>query len=89
MAPNAARSGRSSSGFRDGLWPIRIRPYTQVTWIIRPSTWASGRNSRVDGSSPVAAVNTGSSMAWQLAASVRKLAWVSRQPLGRPVVPEV
>ena len=68
------------------LWPSRARDFTAPTWMIRAKTWASGRNSRVDAPS---ASNSRSSSATATVSSVWKLSWVSMQPLGRPVVPDV
>ena len=61
---------------------------TQPTSINRAKTCASGRKSSVEAlagapNSSLAAAST------TLPHSARKLRWVSTQPLGRPVVPEV
>ena len=61
-------------------------------WIMRAKTWASGRNSSVEAFSSVktlASVASESFGLMTLPASNRKLPWVSSQPFGRPVVPEV
>jgi hypothetical protein len=52
---------------------------------MRASTWASGRKRRVEPS----AVKSSSSSSTATASSNMKLPWVSMQPLGFPVVPEV
>ncbi len=54
--------------------------------MMRPNTCASGRNSRVEASG---SSNTSGVAATMFAASKVKLPWVSSQPFGRPVVPEV
>ena len=80
---NAARS--SSSVATVGLCP-RVEPETkQRIWMYRANTCASGRNSRVLASSFTRPVK----LEAPLRASPRKLPWVSSQPFGRPVVPEV
>ena len=68
------------------LWPSRTRALTAPTWMIRAKTWASGRKSRVEASS---GSNSSCSSGTATPSSNMKLPWVSRQPLGRPVVPEV
>ena len=55
-------------------------------WMIRANTCASGRNSSVLASSPL---NIRVSTATALPASNSRFSWVSTQPLGRPVVPDV
>ena len=67
------------------VWPIREPVSTQATCTNRAKTWASGRNSSV---LPVPSNSSGSS--WRGARqTVSRLRWVSSQPFGRPVVPEV
>jgi len=56
------------------------------SWMIRPKTWASGRKSRVEA--PWTEKSWGMP-ATMLLTSNMKLPWVSMQPLGRPVVPDV
>ena len=68
------------------LWPSRVRDLTQPTWMIRAKTWARGRKSSVEAPS-VSKSRSSSSTATP--SSNMKLPWVSMQPLGRPVVPEV
>ena len=68
------------------LWPSRTRLLTQPTWMIRANTCASGRNSRVLASS---SSNSSSRTPVATPSSNMKLPWVSMQPLGRPVVPDV
>ncbi len=51
----------------------------------RANTWASGRNMMVEA--PWLTITP--SWASALSESSAKLPWVSSQPLGRPVVPEV
>ena len=86
-------SARSSSRFlMSAEWPIRTRALTQPTWMIRANTWASGRNSSVDGCTSAVSdggSNSSSSSSTATVSSNMKLPWVSMQPLGRPVVPEV
>ena len=72
--------------------PSTEPPMTTPTWIIRANTCASGRKSSVEAPSSekrLASVASRSRMLTTLAASKRKLPWVSSQPLGRPVVPDV
>ena len=66
--------------------PIRAADSTQSTWMKRAKTCASGRKSSV--AAPSARTTTLSDSAAFSARSL-KLPWVSWQPLGRPVVPEV
>ena len=68
------------------LCAIRVRDFTQPTWMIRAKTCASGRKSSVEASS---VSNSASSSGTATPSSTMKLPWVSMQPLGRPVVPEV
>ena len=72
-------------------WPIRTRAFTQPTWMIRAKTWARGRNSSVEAPSPCSSdgAKSASSSSMATVSSNMKLPWVSMQPLGRPVVPEV
>ena len=58
----------------------------QPIWMTRASTCASGRNSSVE---PPGAVKISGAPALALRTSASRLRWVSSQPLGRPVVPEV
>ena len=67
-------------------WPSRVRVRMLPTWITRAKTWASGRNSRVAASS---SSNSSLSSTVATPSSNMKLPWVSMQPLGRPVVPDV
>ena len=55
--------------------------------MIRANTCASGRNSSVPGSGIPATRVSGPRKAFRT--SARRFSWVSSQPLGRPVVPEV
>ncbi len=55
----------------------------------RPYTCAIGRNSRVEAWPEPLSWNTSCQPSSRVSASVARLPWVSRQPLGRPVVPEV
>ncbi len=66
--------------------PIFASALTQSTWMNRAKTWARGRKSSVDAPS---ADTTCASRLMALSDSAMKLSWVSWQPLGRPVVPEV
>ena len=54
-------------------------------WMARPKTWAMGRNSSVE----LLVLNRWLNPVATWVTSLRKLAWVSSQPFGRPVVPEV
>ncbi len=86
---NAARSGSSAAALRFGWWPILTRPRTAATCTMRPKTCASGRKSSVVASSPRLERKTGSQRPTITSASNMKLACEIRQPLGRPVVPDV
>ena len=56
------------------------------TWMIRAKTCAKGRKRRVEASSASKSISS----SWIVTPSSNmKLPWVSMQPLGRPVVPEV
>ena len=78
---------KSSSRVRMSLeWPIRAVASTQRTWMNRANTCARGRNSSVDAPS---ARTTEASDSQVFSARSLKLPWVSSQPFGRPVVPEV
>ena len=55
--------------------------------MIRAKLCASGRNSRVDAPGSVSTLASGPATA--LRTSDSRLPWVSSQPLGRPVVPDV
>ena len=82
---NEASAG--SSAFRSPQCPRTTPPSRQPTWMIRAKTCASGRKSSVlvSGISVICA-----SGPWNaLRTSASRFAWVSSQPLGRPVVPEV
>ena len=68
------------------LWPSRVRDLMQPIWMIRAKTWASGRKSSVEAPSVSKSVSSSSTAT---PSSNMKLPWVSMQPLGRPVVPEV
>ncbi len=85
----AARSGSNSAAASTGWWPSFTRARTAATSTIRPNTCASGRKSRVDGSSPCRAWKTDSQRLTRVSVSYMKLACVSTHPFGRPVVPEV
>ena len=63
--------------------------HTAPISIIRPTMCASGRNSSVDALSVPFFPNRGPSTPTALRTSARKFAWVSTQPFGGPVVPEV
>ncbi len=69
-----------------GTQPSLIGAIIGAICTSRPKTWASGRNSSTEHS-PVR--NSGRSRSTMLPHSAKKLRWVSTQPLGRPVVPEV
>ena len=78
--------------FTSAVWPSWPRAMTTPTSIIRANTCASGRNSRVEAFSSwktFDSVASASLALMTLAASKRKFPWVSSQPLGRPVVPDV
>ena len=66
--------------------PRRARARMQPSWMSRPNTWAMGRNSSVD---EPGARKTSLSATTTLSTSNMRLPWVSMQPFGRPVVPEV
>ena len=72
-------------------WPIRTRALTQPTWMIRANTCASGQEQQRGGTLALLAggANSASSSSMATVSSNMKLPWVSMQPLGRPVVPEV
>ena len=55
--------------------------------MIRAKTCASGRNSRVEAVPEAFSAASGPMNVFLTAAS--RFSWVSSQPLGRPVVPEV
>ncbi len=81
-----SKTAKSLSRFlTSDVWPIVIRFSTHPTWMMRANTWASGRNSSVDAPS----VNSSRRPSVVVAASNRKLPWVSSHPFGRPVVPLV
>ena len=82
---NEASAG--SSAVRSAQCPSTIPPSMQPTWMILANTCASGRNSSVPGSSAPAMTVSGPRKA--LRTSDSRFSWVSSQPLGRPVVPEV
>ena len=67
-------------------WPRRTPARMQPSWIARPNTWATGRKSSVD--EPGARKTSGRPQT-TLSTSNMKFLWVSVQPLGRPVVPDV
>ncbi|CAM5710014.1 hypothetical protein SALBM135S_03661 [Streptomyces alboniger] len=69
-----------------GAWPSLIGAISAATSTRRPKTCATGRKSRTEHS-PVR--NRGLRRSTTLPHSAKKLRWVSTQPLGRPVVPEV
>src|SRR6266704_1904135 len=62
-------------------------PSMQATWMILANECASGRNSRVDDPSMLNSSCSAPSTAFRPPES--RLRWVSSQPFGRPVVPEV
>ena len=77
-----------SSSFRvSGWWPTRTPACTQSTEMNRAKTWAVVMNSSVDA--PFGSVSTSFSATAELRDVSTKLEWVSTQPLGRPVEPEV
>ena len=82
---NEASAG--SSAVRSPQCPSTIPPSMQPTSMIRAKTCASGRNSSVPGFSIPATMASGPRNA--LRTSDSRFSWVSAQPLGRPVVPEV
>ena len=53
--------------------------------MMRAKEWASGRNSSVEAADS----NTSGATLTALRTSASRLRWVSSQPLGWPVVPEV
>ena len=61
------------------------RAVSAAVWMTRASTCASGRNSSVEPES----LNAVDAMRVTFSHSARNVPWVSTQPLGRPVVPEV
>lgn len=69
-----------------GTRPRRIGAISAATSTSLPKTCATGRKSSTEHS-PVR--KSGLSRATTLPHSAKKLRWVSTQPLGRPVVPEV
>ncbi len=69
-----------------GAWPSLMGAITAATCTSRPKTCAMGRK-RSTEDSPVR--NSGRSRSTMLPHSAKKLRWLSTQPLGRPVVPEV
>ena len=69
-----------------GTQPSLIGAITEATSTSRPKTWAAGRKSSTEHS-PVR--KRGLSRSTTLPHSAKKARWVSTQPLGRPVVPEV
>ena len=85
MGRNAASAG--SSSFRSAQCPSTTPASMQPTSMIRAKTCASGRNSSVPASSVPVKSASGPRNALRTAAS--RFSWVSSQPLGRPVVPEV
>ncbi len=85
-------SAKSSSRLRmSEEWPSRTRAFTAPTSTMRAKTWASGRKSSVAGASLPSDAGSKSSgrSARTTVSSNMKLPWVSMQPLGLPVVPEV
>ena len=72
--------------FTSAVWPRRAPAATASTWMKRANTCASGRNSSVLAP---CADTTLPSRATAFAARSPKFAWVSSQPFGRPVVPDV
>ena len=81
--------GRRRRFLMSALWPSRTRALTQPTWMIRAKTWASGRNSSVRPRPRRRGEQLVAARATATPSSNMKLPWVSMQPLGRPVVPEV
>ena len=69
-----------------GACPMRALERMQATSIARPNTCAMGRKSNV--AAPELRKTSGYA-AITLSTSAMKFAWVSMQPFGRPVVPEV
>ncbi len=62
-------------------------PSMQATWMILANECASGRKSRVE---EPATSNSSASAPWTaLRPPESRFRWVSSQPLGRPVVPDV
>ena len=86
---NDCRSGSRAAALSCGWWPSFTPPRIVAICTMRPKTCASGRNSRVEASSPRLEWNTGSQRVTIVSASNMKFAWLMTQPLGRPVVPEV
>ena len=80
---NRARS--SMSWETSGVCARAMPASREVTSTNRANTWASGRNSRVRAPSCMSSPATGI-VFWEHAT---KLRWVSSQPLGGPVVPDV
>ncbi len=69
-----------------GEWAMVAPECTQRIWTRRAKTWASGRNNKVETTE---APKTSGTDGTAFSARPMKLPCVSRQPLGRPVVPEV
>ena len=85
MGWNEARAG--SSAVRSPQCPSTIPPSMQPTSMILAKTCASGKNSRVLASTVSITIASGPWNALRTSAS--RFSWVSSQPFGRPVVPEV
>ncbi len=64
---------------------MTVRAWVAPHWITLPKTCASGRNSSTD---PPDVSSSGNTSATERTSDCM-LRWVSSQPLGRPVVPEV
>ncbi len=69
-----------------GVWATVTPAATASTEMKRAKTWAMGRNMMVLACS---CTTLPSDVASTFSESSTKLPWVSSQPFGRPVVPEV
>ena len=83
MGLNPPRS--STRFFTSGVWPSVQPTVIDPISMTRPNTCAIGRNSSVE----VEELKKSSSRLRSSTASTTKLRWVSSQPFGRPVVPDV
>ena len=84
MGWNVPRS--STRWATSGVYPSTVPDSRQPIWMMRAKEWASGRNSSADR--PGRAKMSGRPpIAFRTSAS--RFRWLSSQPLGRPVVPEV
>lgn len=89
MGRKPARSASRSSVWMEGAWPRRTLARMQPIATILPNTCESGRKRSVEAGSFDTDLKTGWRSSIALSTSAKKLPWVSTQPFGRPVVPEV